>query len=269
MKLPAATEDPTWSRLRAHDIEELWDHSRSPHVAAAYRARLELISGITEDLAGPGGRILDVGCAQGTLGLMLAERGLRVSLLDIRPENIAYARSRVDKGQVDFHVGLLSESCPPENDYDVVVCTEVLEHVPAPAQFLTKLKGKLRPGGALVLTTPNADYVLARLPTFARAPQQVVDDAEPNSLDGDAHRYLYTREELIALARGVALKMQRHGFFLPVWVEGHLKTRVFHRLHYQMRKKILHLPSELPPAVGRYFCSSQYLVLRKPADPRH
>lgn len=265
MKLPEATDDPAWSRLRAHDVEELWDHSLSPHIAASYRARVELMSNIIQKLAGPGARLLDVGCAQGTLGLMAAERGVRVTLLDIRPENIAYARSRLERGQVDFHVGLLSESCPPANDYDVVVCTEVLEHVPAPSQFLASLTAKLRPGGALVLTTPNAEYVLAGLPTFGRAAQAVIDAAEPNSMDGDAHRYLYTREELIALARGVGLKLEQHGFFLPAWLEGHLKTRLFHRLHYRVRKNIVSLPAELPSALGRRLCSSQYVVLRAPA----
>lgn len=264
MKLPEVREDPTWTRLRDHDVQELWDHSIAPHVAAAYRARMQLLANVIETLADGSGRVLDVGCAQGTLGLMLAERGVRVSLLDIRSENIEYARSRFEKGDVDFHVGLLSETCPPSNDYDVVVCTEVLEHVPAPAHFLARLKGKVRPGGALVLTTPNADYSLARLPTFGGAPQTVIDEAEPNSMDGDAHRYLYTREELIALARGVGLQVERHGFFLPAWLEGHLKTRHLHRLIYQVRKEILHLAPELPATLGRRFCSSQYLVTRVP-----
>jgi 2-polyprenyl-3-methyl-5-hydroxy-6-metoxy-1,4-benzoquinol methylase len=265
MKLPEASEDPTWSRLRAHDIEELWDHSIAPHVAAAYRARIELISDLVEKLAGPAGRVLDVGCAQGTLGLTLAERGIRVSLLDIRPENIAYARSRFERGPLDFHVGILSDVCPPDSNYDVVVCTEVLEHVRTPAHFLRNLAAKLRRGGVLVLTTPNADYLLTRLPTFGRASQAVIDEAEPNSLDGDAHRYLYSREELIALVRGVGLRVLRHGFFLPAWLEGHLKTRVLHRLYFRVRRQIVHLSPELPPILGRRFCSSQYLVVQRDA----
>src|SRR4029079_16452433 len=99
MKLPAARpDDPAWSQLRDHDLQELWDHSRRPHVASAYAARLSLLTDIVTRLAGPGGRVLDVGCAQGTLGLMLAEQGLRVSLLDVRATNIEYARARHEHG---------------------------------------------------------------------------------------------------------------------------------------------------------------------------
>ena len=39
----------------------------------------------------------------------------------------------------------------------------------------------------------------AHLPSFGRATQAVVDGTQPNSLDGDAHAFLYSREELIAL----------------------------------------------------------------------
>jgi len=221
---------------------------------------------LVETLAGPGGRVLDVGCAQGTLGLMLAERGRVVTLLDIRAVNIDYARARHERGDVEFQVGFLSETFPPSNDFNVVVCTEVLEHVPAPAQFLLLLGRKVRPGGFLCLTTPNADYLFARLPTYGGASQAVVDAAEPNSLDGDAHRYLYTREELIALGRGVGLRIERHGFFLPAWLEGHLKTRYLHLGLYLARKDIVHVSPELPGPIGRFLCSSQYLVAQRPLD---
>jgi 2-polyprenyl-3-methyl-5-hydroxy-6-metoxy-1,4-benzoquinol methylase len=267
MKLPEArADDPDWSRLREHDVQELWDHSLRPHVASAYAARLSLLTEIVFQLAGPGGRILDVGCAQGTLGLTLAERGLRVSLLDVRATNIAYARARHERGDVSFHVGLLGDTVPPEGDYDVVVCTEVLEHVVAPAELLTSLARKARPGGAICLTTPNADYVLSKLPTFAAAPQQLIDATEANSLDGDAHRYLYTREELIALVRGVGLRVAEHGFFLPAWVEGHAKTRHLHELAYRLRRQIAHLPSTVPGPrpLARRVCSSQWLVATRP-----
>jgi 2-polyprenyl-3-methyl-5-hydroxy-6-metoxy-1,4-benzoquinol methylase len=265
MKLPEArTGDPDWSRLREHDVQELWDHSLRPHVASAYAARLSLLVEVVTRFAGPRGRVLDVGCAQGTLGLMLAEQGLRVSLLDVRATNIEYAQARHEKGDVSFHVGLLSDTVPPGGDYDVVVCTEVMEHVVAPAQLLSSLARKARPGGAICLTTPNGDYVLSRLPTFGSAAQDVIDTTETNSLDGDAHRFLYTREELIALVRGVGLRVVEHGFFLPAWVEGHGKTRYLHQLAFRLRKEIVHLPPLMPGAgagrLARRLCSSQWIV---------
>lgn len=264
MKLPPEREDPAWTRIRAHDLEELWDDARAPHVAAAYRARLRLLVDVVSALAGPSGRVLDVGCAQGTLGLMLGERGIRVDLLDIRPENIEYARARYEHGPVGFHVGLLGETCPPGGGYDVVVCTEVIEHVPAPSEFLAQLRDKLRPGGSLCMTTPNGSYLFSRLPTYGGAPQRTIDEAEPNSLDGDAHRYLYTREELIALIRGVGLRVDQHGFFSPAWLEGHLKTRYLHRLYYSWRKQILPVNATIPEALGHRLCASQFIVGRLP-----
>jgi 2-polyprenyl-3-methyl-5-hydroxy-6-metoxy-1,4-benzoquinol methylase len=266
MKLPEERPDPEWSRLRQHDVEELWDHAINPHVASAYAARLSTMLELISGVAGEHGRILDVGCAQGTLGLTLAERGFRVSLLDVRPGNIDYARARHERGEVDFHAGLLGPETPASGDYDVVVCTEVLEHVPEPSRLLSELAAKLRPGGALCLTTPNADYLLSALPTYGRAEQQVIDTTEANSLDGDAHRFLYTREELIALARGVGLRIEAHGFFLPVWLEGHAKTRYIHRMLYRLRGDIVRLPAMLPGVSGylsRRLCSSQWLVARR------
>jgi 2-polyprenyl-3-methyl-5-hydroxy-6-metoxy-1,4-benzoquinol methylase len=267
MRLPEPRPESTWTLLRAHDVEELWDHARAPHVASSYQARMELLCGIVQGLAGANGRVLDVGCAQGTLGLMLAERGLSVTLLDIREQNIEYARARHQKGDVRFEVGFLGPTSPPSNDYDVVICTEVLEHVPRPAEFLMQLREKGRPGGALCLTTPNASYLLARHPSYGDAAQAVIDESEPNSLDGDSHRYLFTKEELMALARGIGLRVERHGFFLPAWLEGHLKTRYLHRLLYAARGEVVRLSPELPERLGRYLCSSQFLVARRPIDP--
>jgi hypothetical protein len=129
---------------------------------------------------------------------------------------------------------------------------------------LLALKAKLRPGGALLLTTPNADYAFAHLPTYGGAPQQTIDHAEPNSMDGDAHRFLYTREELVALVRGAGLKLEAHGFFLPAWLEGHAKTRVLHRLAFSVRHDVLRVPPTLPEPLGRRLCSSQYLIARQP-----
>jgi hypothetical protein len=79
-------------------------------------------------------------------------------------------------------------------------------------------------------------------------------------MDGDAHRYLLTKEELIALIRGAGLRVEAHGFFSPFWIEGHLKTRYIHRLAYRARGRILLLPTALSDVIGRRLCAAQWLT---------
>lgn len=75
MKLPPSHPDPEWTRIRQHDLQKMkiWDPARAPQVAASYAARLRLLEGIVRRIAPLSAKLLDVGCAQGTLGLQLAE----------------------------------------------------------------------------------------------------------------------------------------------------------------------------------------------------
>src|SRR5262249_11275661 len=147
-------------------------------------------------------------------GLSLAENGYSVSLLDVRPSHIDYARARYERGDVRFYVGELSTTLPPESEFDVVVCTEVLEHVGRPARLVEQLASKTRAGGTILMTTPNADYALSPLPRFSEATEELLESAEPNSRDGDAHRYLFAREELVSIVRSLGLRIERAGYFL-------------------------------------------------------
>jgi SAM-dependent methyltransferase len=53
---------------------------------------------------------------------------------------------------------------------DVVMGSEVLEHVPSPRRFIRTLRRMLRPGGILILTTPNADHITPATPAGALVP---------------------------------------------------------------------------------------------------
>lgn len=265
MRLPSPREDPEYTFVRAHDLDEIWEPSCQPHVAASHSARFGFLRSLVRELAPAPATILDVGCAQGTLGLQLAEEGYRVTLLDIRAAHIDYAKARYERGDVKFVVGEVGPELPPNGAFDIVLCTEVLEHVPAPARLLGTLGTKLVRGGALFLTTPNAGYAFSRLPAFARAPQSVIDESEANSRDGDAHRYLFTRDELTSIVRSLGLRVERTGYFLPFWVEGHLKTRYLHRLHFSLFNKLPAVSASLdwlPVAVPSRLCASQYLIAR-------
>jgi 2-polyprenyl-6-hydroxyphenyl methylase / 3-demethylubiquinone-9 3-methyltransferase len=98
---------------------------------------------------------LDVGCGAGLLCEPLARMGAAVSGVDAAPENVEAAKTHaVQSGlEIDYRAGELAEQ--GLGKFDVVTSMEVIEHVTDPAAFVGELAAHLKPGGLLLLSTPN------------------------------------------------------------------------------------------------------------------
>jgi 2-polyprenyl-6-hydroxyphenyl methylase/3-demethylubiquinone-9 3-methyltransferase len=102
-----------------------------------------------------GKRAADVGCGAGLLCEPLARLGAEVVGIDAAPENIAAARLHAE-GQglaIDYRTGSI-DALGPE-PFDLIASLEVVEHVDNPAAFVRGLADALKPGGLLILSTPN------------------------------------------------------------------------------------------------------------------
>lgn len=97
-------------------------------------------------------KILDAGCGAGWTCKSLIEHGSVVGT-DLADEILARARLRVP--DVTFIAGDFME-LDLGNDFDVVVCLEVLSHVADQPAFVRKLASHLKPGGELLMATQNA-----------------------------------------------------------------------------------------------------------------
>lgn len=218
--------DPAWNeevaRLHEHDMREMWDPDIAPHIYRQYQYMLDFYFSFIAD--GPPLDILDIGCAQATLALLLAERGHRVSAVDIRPEFLQYAKSRHTHGDIRFLAGNLFEQNFIEECFDLVFANQIIEHVLDPEEKLRKLAGYLRPGGRLVVTTPNGEYLSNDLPSYrtfvseARAYQE-------NTADGDGHVFAFTLDELGGHVKAAGLHIQSCGWLETPLVTGHMKFR--------------------------------------------
>ena len=100
--------------------------------------------------------VLDVGCGFG-FGVDLARRALGWRAVGIDPSH--YAREGAALLGADIRKDYLTAETELGEPFGLVVASEVIEHVPDPNGFLQVLRRWLRPGGTLVMTTPDADAV--------------------------------------------------------------------------------------------------------------
>ncbi|WP_081235727.1 class I SAM-dependent methyltransferase [Streptomyces viridosporus] len=139
------TDGVDWdARAAAFDDEP--DHGlRDPSVRAAWDGRLRTW------LPGRAGDVLDLGCGTGSLSLLAAEQGHRVTGVDRSPAMVALAREKLAGRDAVFLVG--DAAAPPvgEQRYDAVLVRHVLWTLPEPGGALRHWRGLLRPGGRLVL----------------------------------------------------------------------------------------------------------------------
>lgn len=105
------------------------------------------------NMIGSGKEVLDVGCWDGYIGSLVKKNNNKVIGLDIVDASLAKAEKVLD-GVLKRN---LSEDWAEgiENKYDIALCGEVIEHVYDTDKFLDNFKKVLKPGGSLIISTPN------------------------------------------------------------------------------------------------------------------
>jgi SAM-dependent methyltransferase len=104
--------------------------------------------------------ILDVGCGSGKNSLALAAKGHRLHGIDISRAAIERYRHH----GFDGRAGNLETGIDfPDTHFDLVFCSEVIEHMTSPERLAAEMYRVLKPGGLLILSTPNSAFWLYRL----------------------------------------------------------------------------------------------------------
>lgn len=151
---------------------------------------------IERSIALAGKRVLDVGCGGGILSESMAQRGARVTGIDLgeMPLKIA-SLHRLESGvEVEYRRVPVEElALEQPGAFDLVTCMEMLEHVPDPASTVRACAALVRPGGHVFFSTLNrnpksylfaiigAEYVLNLLP---RGTHEFARFIRPSELDG-------------------------------------------------------------------------------------
>ena len=138
------------------------------HVSQVYLGLLDLgptgawlrrrIDWMADEARGP--CVLDVGCSEGILEVLLARRGIAVTGIDIDPDALGFARELLAKEpyevreRVKFVQGDFIGTRPVTGLFDTVVMGELLDYLDDPGAMLDRGLEHLRPGGRVVITAP-------------------------------------------------------------------------------------------------------------------
>jgi SAM-dependent methyltransferase len=229
--------------------------------------------------AGPGDRVLDLGCGAGRHAFEVLRRGAHVMALDTDEGELHQVTSMFaamrEAGEVPVDAmahtaaGDATAMPFPDGSFDRVIAAEVLEHVPGDQAAMNELARVLRPGGVAAVTVP------AWLPE--RICWRLSDDY--HCVPG-GHVRIFTRRELRAkLARAgliVGSHHHAHALHAPYWWlkcavgvhhDHHPVVRAYHRLLvWEIMKKpaIMRLADRaLNPLIGK---SVVVYATKPPAD---
>ena len=142
------------------------------------------------------GRLLEIGCAAGGFLDAAQKAGFRPTGIELAADVVRYA---TEVRGLNVHPGTVESVALPDEAFDAAVMLDVIEHVVDPLALLETVRTRLRPGGALVVMTPNLSGLGAR---WLRASWEACDPKD--------HLWLFDPGTLDALCRRAGFAPQRH-----------------------------------------------------------
>ncbi|MEQ9093562.1 MAG: class I SAM-dependent methyltransferase [Miltoncostaeaceae bacterium] len=191
-----------------------------------------------------GRRVLDAGCGVAYGSQLLFDSGAHsVTGVDIAGDIVEAARSRVSPG-IALEQADLRALPFADGGFDLIVCFEVIEHVPDPGPVVDELARCLAPGGVLAISTPNPGAMLAYNPH---------------------HHHELTEAELLAALdphfAHVRMMRQQHWLAVSIFGDEDHAAAGGHRIEAELRKVTPSSPGEevltlalagrVPPPVPR------------------
>jgi 2-polyprenyl-3-methyl-5-hydroxy-6-metoxy-1,4-benzoquinol methylase len=160
-----ATSEQTSEHSADGTESQYWDPYKfvvyeSDDVRRGYDARYDLAFQMARAQVGPATSVLDVGCGIGNFLEWARRHGLQGTGVDVDAQAIAVAQSRgLTAGFADDVEALLGN----DPTVDVLTLWDVIEHVFDPEAFLGQFLVRLKPGGAILLETPDAAFPVRAL----------------------------------------------------------------------------------------------------------
>jgi SAM-dependent methyltransferase len=209
-------------------LQDTLYNSKNPTRRWLHVSRREQIMQALRDAAAarPLHRALEVGPGSGVYLPLLSDLAGAVVASDIEEAFLARAREiAAERPNIDVVLDDIVACGLPSESFDLVLCSEVIEHIPDPAAALASMHRILRPGGNLLLSTPHrfSPLELAGRVAFLPGIVDVVRRIYREPILPTGHISLMSAGEARRRLRGAGFRIERSwatGVYLPVVAEA-------------------------------------------------
>ncbi|MEK7504178.1 MAG: class I SAM-dependent methyltransferase [Patescibacteria group bacterium] len=118
-------------------------------------------------------KILDYGSGVGTIDFYLASKKFMVDGLEVSKNALQISKRSAKAIGVEDNAKFFNISKKINTKYDVIICSEVIEHIFDYHSLLTRLKGYLKKGGYLLVTTPSLNAPLFKMRLLTKFDSEV------------------------------------------------------------------------------------------------
>ncbi len=236
--------------------------------------RLDFIVNSIQDLKKKDAYILDIGCGNGNISLALGALGYNVLGIDIDETSIRNATALNTFDNVRFDVSDANAFSIDDN-FDAIVCSEVLEHLNRPWELVESIYRILKPGGILVATVPNGHgprEILVTRPMLWLHDNDLAKPVESlKRLLGYSNTTLQSANEDLTHTQFFSVNSFRKlietaGFVQKCWGSSNFISRIFPysiltRKSYVLQK----LDCDMADFIPKQLASGFFTAWRKPA----
>jgi 2-polyprenyl-3-methyl-5-hydroxy-6-metoxy-1,4-benzoquinol methylase len=190
------------------------------------------------------GRALEVGFGAGVYLPALCENYREVVASDLDQAHLNHARPLTVKyPNLRLVTDDITTSCLPERSFDLVLCSEVLEHIPGTARVLSGIRARLAPDGTLIISTPQRHSLMELACRFAFMPGVIglVRRIYGEAVFETGHVNLMTQRELTAALSAAGFHIRetfKSGMYIPLVAEftGGAGQRCAQWLEHRIRR---------------------------------
>lgn len=199
-------------------------------------------------------QVLDIGCFTGDFLCCMAQNGCSVYGLELQKEAVVIAIQSLP-GRV-FQADVMEDNLVlPVREFDMVTMLGLVEHVIQPIELFQRVKQLLKPGGFLVVQTPDTSSILAKLMQKCWPPFTPVE-----------HIHLFSRKSLVEALKKLQFKditVQKHKKVLTIKYVYEMLSTFGPELHVLARPLYRFLPEGIKHCRLPFYIGEMVVIARK------